>query len=403
LSRELTDCVANLELSRTATTNTPMLLKDLAGRPDALSYLEQSIIDGHPLHPLCRTRMGMSAADIRRYAPEFRTVVELPIVDVPPERWLSTGAGLPPRLPMHPWQAERYDLPVSGRTIRARPLMSLRTLELADEPGWHLKTSIDVQMTSAERTVSPAAVHNGPAMSRLLRKVARGEPLEVMDEFAAGAMLVDGRPSRHFAVVRRRAPALGPGEIAVPLAVLSARSPATGRPFLSECADDVGAFVTDLLTLLLPPLLRLLGRGVALEAHGQNTLVILRDLRPVRLAYRDMGGVRVSPRRLAAAGIEAPRLLGDLITDDPAVLRTKLTAAVISTVTAQLIDTAGDPGLWRTVAGILRAIPGDAHQRADVATILEGTLPMKAMTAMRLAAEPLEDIWTAVPSPMADL
>jgi hypothetical protein len=37
--------------------------------------------------------------------------------------------------------------------------------------------------------------------------------------------------------------------------------------------------------LALPPMLTLLSRGIALEAHGQNTLVVLRDGRPVRVLY----------------------------------------------------------------------------------------------------------------------
>ena len=71
---------------------------------------------------------------------------------------------------------------------------------------------------------------------------------------------------------------------------------------------------------------------MALEAHGQNTLVVLRDGRPVRILYRDLGGVRVSPARLRAAGVEAPPLLGDLPSDDPDVLRTKLAAAAVAVV-----------------------------------------------------------------------
>ncbi|HEY1488727.1 MAG TPA: IucA/IucC family protein, partial [Micromonosporaceae bacterium] len=345
--------------------------------------------------------MGMSEQDIRRYAPEFRPIVDLTVVDVPPERWLTTGTGLPPRLPMHPWQAER--LGMTGRSLRARPLMSMRTLELVDRPGWHLKTSVDIQMTSAVRTVSPAAIHNGPLMSRLLRTLTGGEPFEVMDEVAAGAMLVDGAPSRSLAVVQRRAPALGPGEIAVPFAVFSARSPASGRPFLAEAADDLGSYFEKLMRLALPPLMRLLGRGVALEAHGQNTLVVLRDREPIRIAYRDMGGVRVSPKRLAAAGVDAPPLIGDLICDDPDALRTKLSAAFLSTVVAELVATIGDPTLWRTVARILRSVPETPTEREDSTTMLGATLPMKAMTAMRLAATPLEDIWTPIPNPMAGL
>ncbi len=155
----------------------------------------------------------------------------------------------------------------------------------------------------------------------------------------------------------------------------------------------------------MPPLLGLLADGIALEAHGQNLLVVVdaRDGRPARIAYRDMGGVRISPRRLADAGIDPPALAGDLITDDPAELRTKFAAAFLSTVVAELITTLGyeyglEPrALWRIVADRVRTSVGSA----DSVVMLGATLPIKAMVAMRLADHPLEDIWTAVANPMA--
>jgi siderophore synthetase component len=417
---EIDNSVANLTLARAAQpapTGGPDALPSLAGRPDALAYLEQSVVDGHPLHPLCRTRMGMSAQDVMRYGPEFRPTIDLTVVAVPPERWRTTGIGLPPRLPMHPWQRDHLldahpMLRPTGETIRARPLMSLRTVALADDPAWHLKTSIDVQMTSAVRIVSPAAIHNGPLVSALLATLTTDEPLDVLAEVAAGAVLVDGSPARSLAVVLRAAPGLGPGEVALPFAVLSTPSPASGRAFICEAigAGDPAAFFTELVTLTIPPLLRLLNRGIALEAHGQNTLLVLRDGRPVRVLYRDMGGVRISPRRLAAAGIgEPPPLLGDLTTDDPDTLRTKLAAALLSTVVAEIVATLSreyalaPASLWRTVAGVIRATYRDlpTGARGDEAAMLGPTLPIKAMTAMRLSPQPLEDIWTPIENPMA--
>ncbi len=61
---------------------------------------------------------------------------------------------------------------------------------------------------------------------------------------------------------------------------------------------------------MLPPLLTMLHLGVALEAHGQNTLVAIEDGRPVDVFYRDVGGIHVSPQRLARAGVEMPPLKG---------------------------------------------------------------------------------------------
>ena len=417
-AEELSDSVANLARARAAQPGPDGREPFLARSPD-LADTEQCVVDGHPLHPLCRTRLGMSANEVTAYAPEYRPVVALLGYAVPADRWLATGAGLPPRLVVHPWQRDhvlhRYPwLRPTGETVPARPLMSLRTLAPLADPGTHLKTALDVQMTSAVRIVSPAAVRNGPTVSGLVAGLAEPLGLTVLREVAAGAVLVDGQPCRDLAMVVRRAPVPGPGEVVLPLAALSAPSPATGRALVTEAVDagypgDPLGFAADLVHLLLPPLLRLLHLGVALEAHGQNTLVGLRSGRPVRLYYRDFGGVRLSPARLAAAGVPAPPLHGDLTCDEPERLRTKLFAAVLATVVAELAATlarefgTAPDAVWDQVATAARAtyagLPRSAAPDADA--LFGSALPVKAMTAMRLARQPLDDIWTPLPNPLA--
>src|SRR5256886_3729392 len=196
---------------------------------NGLADLEQCVVDGHPLHPLCRTRLGMSTVEVRRYAPEHRPLVHLVEYEVPERDWLSTGTPLPPRLLVHPWQVEhvldRYpQLKPTGATVPGRPLMSLRTLALRDEPGWHVKTAVDVQMTSAVRIVSPAAVRNGPVVSALLADLGRRAGIGVLREVSAGAVIVDGQPCRSLAMVRRQGPVPPDGAL-LPLAALAAPSP----------------------------------------------------------------------------------------------------------------------------------------------------------------------------------
>jgi siderophore synthetase component len=254
--------------------------------------------------------------------------------------------------------------------------------------------------------VSPAAVHNGPRLSELLRTLTAGLPLTVLAETAAGAVLVDGRPQRRLAYLRRQAPRVRSDETVVPLAALAARSPADGRPLLSEAVRDHGGdpyrWLADLAAVLWPPLLAMLHRGVALEAHGQNTLVVLRAGRPVRIVYRDLGGVRVSAARLRAAGVPPPDLRGDLPSDDPAVLRTKLAAAAVGTVATELVTLLArhhdaDPArLWGVVAAAVRSAG-----TADADALLRHPVPVKATTAMRLADDPLDDVWTYLDNPMA--
>jgi siderophore synthetase component len=270
--------------------------------------------------------------------------------------------------------------------------MSLRTLAPLAEPAIHLKTAVDVQMTSAVRTVSPAAVHNGPAVSDLLAHlVAATGGVAVLRETAAGAALVDGAPSRSLAVVLRQTSPAG----AIPLAALTTTGGYGGDPV---------AFIGALAGALLAPLLALLRRGAALEAHGQNTLAVVRDGRIAAIAYRDMGGVRISPARLRAHGVEPPPLHGDIPTDDPAVLRTKVYASAgvaLAERVAVLSRAHGVPpaALWARVAAVARSVP-DADP-ADLAGLFAPTLPVKATTAMRLAADPLQDLWAELPNPLA--
>ena len=368
-------------------------LRDATGDPDGLGRLEQRLTDGHPLHPCCRTRGGMTVADVLAYAPEHHPVIRLRRLRVPPQHWYGDTE---PVLFAHPWQAARLRdshpwLVDDGETGPVRPLMSLRTVAPLDG-GPHVKTAVDVQMTSAVRTVSPAAVHNGPALSRLLREVTRGLPLSVLAETAAGAVIVDGEPQRHLAYLRREAPRVGAGEAVLPLAALGT--------VVDEAVDDPYAWLESLATILVPPLLAVLQRGVALEAHGQNTLVVLDAGRPVRIVYRDLGGVRVSAHRLRRAGYPAIELKGDLPSDDPAVLRTKLAAALFGTVAAETVALlerrrGADPArLWRIIAA-------QARGTEDGRRLLKDPLPVKATTAMRLADDPLEDVWAHVANPMA--
>jgi len=391
LATEIDNSVANLALAR---ADRPADPGPRPGDPDGLARTEQAITDGHPLHPCCRTRGGMSVADVLAYAPEHSPTIRLRRLRVPTDRWYGTA---PPVLLAHPWQAtrlrDRYPwLTDDGETGPCRPLMSLRTVAPAGG-GPHVKTAVDVQMTSAVRTVSPAAVANGPVLSTLLAELTADLPVTVLAETAAGAVIVDGVPQRHLAFLTRQAPSLTDGETVVPLAAFGA------SPRLLSAITEPYEWWNLLCRVLFAPLVTVLDRGVALEAHGQNTLLVLHGGRPRRVLYRDLGGVRVSARRL---GHLAPPLHGDLPSDDPAVLRTKLAAAAFGGVAAELVAAltrrhGTDPRrLWATLAAAVRGTG-----TADAPHLLRDPLPVKATTAMRLAADPLEDLWARTDNPLA--
>ncbi|MET9532539.1 IucA/IucC family siderophore biosynthesis protein [Streptomyces sp. NPDC006649] len=378
---EVTGSVAGLALAR---AHRPHADAE-TGERDSTWY-EQSVVDGHPLHPCCRNRPGMSLAETLAYAPEFRPVLDLPLVAVPRARLHTHAPNWPLTegehvlLPVHPWQRDhvlpRYGL-APATSMRARPLMSLRTLAT---DRWQIKTSIDVQLTSAVRGLSARSLHNGPALSRVLPDVP-GLAL-LRDVHAAG---IDA----HLAAVLRQPPEhhLAPGHVAVPLSAL----PGAGV--------DVAAAVA----AIVPALLRMLDRGVALEAHGQNTLLTLdADGSPKGLLYRDLSSIRASPHRLGGL----PPLHGSVACDDPDVLHAKLAAAMVATL-AELVHSAGDPGLWGHVAHHIDStyaeLPADDWNRRHHALFFAPRLPVKAYTAKRLAGDAHTDTWAWIANPYAAL
>jgi siderophore synthetase component len=412
LAAELDNSVVNLALARAANPEGP-------GRPRDSADAEQAVVDGHPQHPCCRTRTGMSVAEVLAYAPEHHPVIELALLSVPADRWQSAGSwpaelrdGDTFLVPVHPWQrdhvlARHCDLAVTGQTIPARPLLSLRTLApVADLPGHHIKTALDVQVTNYRRTISPAEVADGPALSDLVSavvdKAGFGASLRVLRELGGGAVRVGGRASDSLATMLRESTDshLGDGEIAVPLTAVHA----TGAAVVT---GDPVRWLRDFASLVLPPALTLLSMGVALEAHGQNTLAVLRDGKPVRVLYRDLDGVRISPRRLAAWGFTLPPLAGTRAGDDLDALRTKLFGALVSGVFSELVDVlartrAIDPGaLWETVAEAGRRAYAELPDHGDEAAFFGDTLPLKATVAMRLADDPGRAQWAAIPNPLA--
>jgi hypothetical protein len=84
------------------------------------------------------------------------------------------------------------------------------------------------------------------------------------------------------------------------------------------------------------------------------------------------------------------------------VLRTKLAAAAFGNAAADLVAAltrtrGADPDrLWGTLAAAVRATG-----TTDAAHLLRDPLPLKATTAMRLAADPLDDLWSPLDNPMA--
>ncbi|MFI6494124.1 IucA/IucC family protein [Streptomyces sp. NPDC050564] len=381
---ELDNSVASLALSRAGQPAS----RDAAESVPSRTW-EQRVVDGHPYHPNCRSRPGFSAAEQLAYAPEHRPLVELGLVAADDclvtgewPKWLRDGERV--LIPVHPWQsAHVLDRPVQDR-LTAHPLMSLRTLALPDGP--HVKTALSARLTSSVRDISVYSVETAETVSAFMDAVADRLDMPLHITRTLGAVTAN---SPDLAAVLRESPDeyARPGEQVVPVAAL----PLTG---LAEDPAWLGEFTRLVLTVGL----RLLDLGVALEAHGQNLLVVLSPAgTPLRLIYRDLADIRISPARLAHHGIPAPALTGRIVTDDETTLRRKLFGSLVG---GTLGATAGSTAALRAA---LDTVVRDLPASADLAALRDEPLPTKALTLMRLSPETPGDIWAWLPNPLAGL
>ncbi|MFI8090636.1 IucA/IucC family protein [Streptomyces sp. NPDC086080] len=380
---ELGHAVASLALSRTGARVHP---PEWPGRGRAWEW-EQRVTDGHPFHPNCRARPGFSVAEQLGYGPEHGPVVELELVPVPAGECLVTGVW--PRwlreagrlvVPVHPWQAAHVLHRTGERRLSAHPLMALRTLALPDGP--HVKTALSARLTSSVRDISLGSVAASAALSDFAETVAARTDGLLHITRTLGAVAA-GSPD--LAALLRESPEeyAAEGERVVPVGALAA----TGLPGTPGWRDRFAA-------LALTVGLRLLELGVALEAHGQNLLVVLSpDGDPVRLVYRDLADLRVGPARLARHGVALPELPARILTDDERTLRRKLFGSLVA---GALAGTAGSgPALRAAMESAVRDLP----QTPDLAALLDEPLPAKALTLMRLSPRSSGDQWAELPNP----
>ncbi|MGP4114174.1 IucA/IucC family protein [Streptomyces sp. 4N509B] len=235
-------------------------------------------------------------------------------------------------LPLHPWQARE----VTRRSAVARlladgrlhdlgehgepwyPTSSVRTVHQPGAPAM-LKLSLGLDITNSRRENLRKELHRGVEVHRLLsgglagrRRDAfgRGHGFDVLRDPAwLGVNDEDGRPLPGMDVVLRQSP-FGPEDDVTCVAALTTPRPWPGQPkagthsrlarLVGALADRAGRSTSAVavewllryLRVVVEPVLWLDAEaGVALEAHQQNTLVLLdADGWPAGGWYRDNQG-----------------------------------------------------------------------------------------------------------------
>ena len=396
----------------------------------------------HPLYPTSAARTGLSACDLRRYAPEHAPRFPLHWVALPLDALTCSGTfplglpscsdvGLDPgydathlALPVHPCTAggplldavDRVGL--AARAVLAPrtlldvvPTLSMRTVALAEQPDLHLKLPLVVSTLGRlnRRSLTPAALADGAAVQQLLDDLVAADPglrgrLLHADESTwahAGSDLL--------AVLVRRWPAGLARARVVPVAALPARL-ADGRTVAQHLADEhcgggLRALLEQYLALLVDVHVRLwLVHGVALEAHQQNTALVLDradgGLR-LQLLLKDDDGPRLDRGLLAASRGGAPEpVLQDARTwaRDPLELCEVVTTITLHLCAAAVVlgVTQDDDATRRHLLAVLRRELEQAAERyADRRDV--GLLRSRVLAADRLPVKGMLTAGTLLP------
>ncbi|PNZ11854.1 siderophore synthetase [Staphylococcus coagulans] len=349
----------------------------------ALGYTEGMVWNGHPSHPLTKTKLPLTVDEIQKYAPEFMKVIPLKIVlvhqsilkftsmtdqedfvlsEIIPDmesqlrQWMQMyQSSLDEYRVMfvHPWQYENVITEEFGQwiaehlviptpfTVDSKATLSFRTMRLLKYP-FHIKLPMNVQATSAVRTVSTVTTVDGPKLSYQLQEMLDIYPTLTIAAEPYGAHLdVEADLARQFAMIVRYAiEDKKQNHTQIVTAALTQINPVDGQIVIDSLIeyvygeisqDTIVQFMTQYMQALIPPLIGYIQKyGIALEAHQQNTVLqIDKDTHALSFIVRDLGGSRIEPQTLKQTVPELTVSNQSLITENIDEVIAKFQHAVI--------------------------------------------------------------------------
>ncbi|WLR43136.1 IucA/IucC family protein [Bacillus carboniphilus] len=315
---------------------------------------EQSLIFGHLLHPTPKSRQGFSEEDIEHYSPELKGSFALHYFRVPlslikESSTLEKNANQLIKdmvledpfigedfkhfyakedeyalIPLHPWQAQYVkknpyinklitenvieDLGQAGRPFF--PTSSLRTVYHPEVP-FMFKFSLNIKITNSVRANLLKELERGVEVTKLMEGNLGGEIEQRFSNFsivtdpAYITLNLKGMKETGFEVILRENPFMNEAASKVtPIAALC-QDKIEGRgsrlsSIIHGIAEQENKSVTEIseawfeqyLDISFEPMMWLyLQRGIALEAHQQNSVVSLTDEGyPKHFYYRDNQG-----------------------------------------------------------------------------------------------------------------
>jgi len=411
---------------------------------DDVLYSESLIFEGHPTHPLTKTKLPLSMKEVRTYSPEFEKIINLKVMlihneyvnvttifdhsqfilnEVIPEYIDELHTFMNDRerllkdykvILVHPWQYEHtirnkykewlqdYILISTPFQVPSKATSSFRTMSLINHP-YHVKLPVNVQATSAVRTVSPETTIDGPKLSQALhRELNQYTQLDVALEPYGLFAKTDSDDARQLACIIREKPFTKDDGILLVTGALVNKNVVdneiTVDSYLKWINDDINQhtirqFMRNYTRQLVTPLLALIqDYGIALEAHMQNTLVHLGPKYQIQFIVRDLGGSRIDiktlSQKLKHIEVENKSLLADSIEE----VIMKFQHAVVQNQLTELIfhfkkyDFIKEEELFNIIQEEIEVAINDTKPHADtLRKVLFGpTITVKALLKMRM-------------------
>ncbi|KAF8972125.1 IucC family-domain-containing protein [Flammula alnicola] len=325
---------------------------------------EQSLVSGHPTHPMHRARMLPSSSFPENsmvydwYHPRIRFVrvprSQLDILgrfeeiskDLTTKAFQQAGETPPGDagfiyMPVHELQIgnilskfQNIEILDSKFYLAALAQSSIRTVVVPDFPGIALKLAVGVKISSSLRTISHFTANFGPRFSEdVVPKLAVNPKILAIELEPTSAVYRTSDPeiAKHFTAVIREEYKTSDGEALIVVAALLEMDHAGVPPgisavqhvFMLDTGEKREAFLDKCVLFydLLPDpalvnispryiqvaceamLPALIHNGVAFEAHAQNVLARF-DVATGELrgfVLRDLGGLRIHPPTLRAS------------------------------------------------------------------------------------------------------
>lgn len=414
------------------------------GATNDLSYSESLVLEGHPTHPLTRTKLPLTTEEIRRYAPEFEKIIPLHIMLVSSSHIITTSmendeqyivnqvipelkdnlqAFLKPldldindyrAIFVHPWQydhviGERFKTWISDKiliptpfTVESKATLSFRTMELLHHP-FHIKLPVNVQATSAVRTISTVTTVDGPKLSYALQDMLNIYPeLKVAAEPFGEYVDMDPDLARQLACIVREKPVLTQEGSTIVSASLVNRNPVDNDvvvdiyikwTYNELTSESIERFIRQYTSTLVRPLIAYIqDYGIALEAHMQNTIVNLGPNYQMNFLVRDLGGSRIDLQTLKYKLPDVEITNESLIADSIEAVIGKFQHAVVQNQLAELIhhfnqyDMVNEQALFKIVQQEIETAIDDNKNHAEALhRVLFGQkISVKALLSMRM-------------------